>query len=71
MKFGGETESVTDAPTEICLTATISLEQNALVPVRLHHTWLLDPRALPWTLLELLNSNSCLGQLAEPSHKLQ
>ena len=71
VKFGGETESVTDAPTEMCLTATISLEQNALVPVRLHHTWLLDPRALPWTLLELLNSNSCLGQLAEPSHKLQ
>ena len=33
--------------------------------------WLLDPWALPWTLLESLNSNSALGQLAEPLQKLQ
>lgn len=70
MKFGGESEPVTDAPTEIYHTATISLEQNPLVPVRLH-MWLLDPWALPWTLLESLNSNSALGQLAEPLQKLQ
>ena len=49
MKFGGESEPVTDAPTEIYHIATISLKQNALLPVHVH-MWLLDPWALLWTL---------------------
>lgn len=68
VKFGGESEPVTDAPTEIYHIATISLKQNALLPVHVH-MWLLDPWALLWTLLESLNSNSALGQLAEPSQR--